>query len=56
MIWIPGSLFFAKLVMMSPAPAKFAMDARYASQDHSLIQPHTIPTPIGHIWSAFFLR
>ena len=29
----PGSLFFAKLVMMSSAPAKSAGDARYASQD-----------------------
>ena len=41
MISIPGSLYFAKLVMMSSAPAKkSAGDARYASQDpfiHSLI-------------------
>ena len=32
MISIPGSLSFAKLVMMSSAPAKSAGDARYASQ------------------------
>ena len=29
----PGSLSFAKLAMMSSAPAKSAGDARYASQD-----------------------
>ena len=29
----PGPLSFAKLVMMSSAPAKSAGDARYASQD-----------------------
>ena len=33
MILIPGSLSFAKLVMMSSAPAKSAGDARYVSQD-----------------------
>ena len=33
MISIPGSLSFAKLVMMSAAAAKSAGDARYASQD-----------------------
>ena len=33
MISMPGSLSFAKLVMMSSAPAKSAGDARYASQD-----------------------
>ena len=52
----PGSLSFAKLVIMSSAPAKSAGDARYASQDpfiHSL--SHTILTPIC-IRSAFFLR
>ena len=48
MISIPGSLSFAKLVMMSSAPAKSAGDARYASQDpfiHSLIDrlSQTIP-------------
>ena len=40
MISIPGSLSFAKLVMMSSVPAKSAGDARYAFQDsfiHSLI-------------------
>ena len=40
MISIPGSLSFAKLVMMSSAPAKSAGDVRYASQNpftHSLI-------------------
>ena len=42
----PGSLSFAKMVMMSSAPAKSAGDARYASQDpfiYSLIV-HTILT------------
>ena len=33
MISIPGSFSFAKLVMMSSAPAKSAGDARYMSQD-----------------------
>ena len=33
MISIPGSLSFVKLVIMSSAPAKYAGDARYASQD-----------------------
>ena len=33
MISIPGSLSFAKLVMMSSAPAKSVGDARYVSQD-----------------------
>ena len=33
MIPIPGSLSFAKLVMMSSAPVKSAGDTRYASQD-----------------------
>ena len=33
MISIPGSLSFAKLVMMSSTPAKSAGDARHASQD-----------------------
>ena len=33
MISIPGSLSFAKLVMMSSTPAKSAEYARYASQD-----------------------
>ena len=33
MILIPGSLSFAKLAMMSSAPAKSAGDARYVSQD-----------------------
>ena len=40
MISTPGSLSFAKLVMMSSAPAKSAGGARYASQDpfiHSVI-------------------
>ena len=32
-ILIPGSLFFAWLVMMSSAPAKSAGGARYAYQD-----------------------
>ena len=39
----PGTLSFAKLVMMSSAPAKSAGDARYASHD-SL--SHTILFPI----------
>ena len=33
MIAIPGSLSFAKLLMMSSFPAKSAGDARYMSQD-----------------------
>ena len=33
MISIPGSLSFAKLVMMSSAPAKSAGGVKYASQD-----------------------
>ena len=33
MISIPGSLSFAKLMMMSSAPAKSAEDAGYTSQD-----------------------
>ena len=44
----PGSLSFAKLVMMSSAPAKSTGDARYASQD-PIIQSmlsYTISTPI----------
>ena len=51
------SLSFAKLVMMSSAPAKSARDARYASQDpfiHRTLS-HIISTPIC-IRSAFFLR
>ena len=32
-ISIPGSLSFAKLVMMSSAPAKSAGETRYVSQD-----------------------
>ena len=38
MISIPGSLSFAKLVMMSSAPAKSAGDARDASQIPSFNQ------------------
>ena len=41
MILIPGSLSFAKLVMVSSTPAKSAGDDRYASQDpfiHGFIQ------------------
>ena len=33
MISIPGFLSFAKLMMMSSAPAKSAGDARYVPQD-----------------------
>ena len=33
MISIPGSLSFAKLVMLSSAPAKSVGDARYVSKD-----------------------
>ena len=33
MTTIPGSLSFAKLVMMSSAPAKSAGETRYTSQD-----------------------
>ena len=48
MILIPSSLSFAKLVMMSSAPAKSAGVARYMFQDpfiQSLLSP-TILTPI----------
>ena len=60
MISIPGSLSFAKLVMLSPAPANSAGDARYASQDpfiHSLIDrvSHTISAPNATVRDAFFL-
>ena len=59
MISTPGSLSFAKLVMMSSAPAKSAGDARYVSQDpfiHSIsMLSHTISTPIC-IRSVFFLH
>ena len=37
MISIPGSLPFAKLVMMSSAPAKSEGVARYASQDPFIV-------------------
>ena len=47
MISIPGSLSFAKLVMMSSAPAKSAGNPRYASQDpfiHCInVVPHKTP-------------
>ena len=46
MILIPGSLSFAKLAMMSSAPAKSEGDARYASQDpfiHSFIRWLIVP-------------
>ena len=57
MISIPGSLSFAKLVMMSTAPAKSAGDARYACQDPFIQSTlsHTISTPIS-IKSSFFLH
>ena len=53
----PGSLSFAKLVVMSFAPAKSAEDTRYASQDPFIQSTlsHTSSTPIC-IRSAFFLR
>ena len=53
----PGSLSFAKLVMMSSAPAKSSGDARYVSQDPFIqsTMSHTISTPIC-IRSAFFLH
>ena len=55
MISIPGSLSFAKLVMMSSAPAKSTGDARYASQDPFIQSTlsHAISTP-NVIRSAFF--
>ena len=57
MISIPGSLSFAKLAMMPSAPAKYAGDAIYASQDPFIQSAlsHTISTQIC-IRSAFFLR
>ena len=44
----PGFLSFAKLVMMSSAPAKSAGDARYTFQDPFILTmvSHTISTPI----------
>ena len=53
MISIPGSLSFAKLVMMSSAPEKSAGDARYASQDPFIQLIHLTPSCIR---SAFFLH
>ena len=57
MIPIPGSLSFAKLVMMSSAPAKPAGDARNVSQDPFIQSTlsHTISTPIC-LRSAFSLH
>ena len=57
MISIPGSLSFAKLVMMSSAPEKSAGDVRYASQDPFIHgnQRRPISTPIC-IGGTFFLR
>ena len=53
---IPGSLSFAKMVMMSSAPAKSKEDARYASQDPLIrLMSQTISTP-NAVRSAFFLR
>ena len=47
MISIPGSLSFAKLVMMSPVPAKSegggVGGARYAIQDHSFVDRSIVP-------------
>ena len=55
MIFIPGSLSFAKLVMMSSAPAKSAGDARYKSQDP--LNSINVAGPIqSGLQSAFFLR
>ena len=55
----PGSLSFAKLVMMSSAPAKSTGDARYASQDPFIQSTlfHTISTPIciRNVFSSLFL-
>ena len=57
MISIPGSPYFANLVMMSSAPTKSVGDARYASQDPFIQSTlsHAILTPICNR-SAFFLR
>ena len=57
MISIPGSLSFAKVVMMSSATAKSAGDARYAPHDPFVQSTlsHTILTSIC-IRSAFLLR
>ena len=49
MISFPGSLSFAKLVMMPSAPAKSAGDTRYAFQD-PFIQCHIILTPIYFVF------
>ena len=52
----PGSLSFAKLVMISSAPAKSAGDARNAFQDPFIqsTSSHAISTPIC-MRTAFFL-
>ena len=42
MISIPGSLSFAKVVMMLSTPAKSAGDTRYASQAHSFVVPYNL--------------
>ena len=58
---MPGSLSFAKLVMMSSTAAKSAGDARYASQDlfiqstlsHKISPPNCIrSSAILSMWSA----
>ena len=50
----PGSLSFAKLVMMSSVPTKSAGRARYASHDPfiSTTLSHTISTPICSFYNV----
>ena len=43
MISIPGSLYFAKLEMMSSAPAKSAGDAIYTSQGPFIQSNNVVP-------------
>ena len=45
----PGSLSFAKLVMMSSAPAKSAGDARYAPKIHSFNQRCSIQSRLQSV-------
>ena len=47
MISIPGSLSFAKLVMMLSAPVKSAGHVRYASQDPFIVPMISTPNAIN---------
>ena len=49
MISIPGSLSFAKLMLMSSTPAKCAGDARYESQDPFIQSTLSIPSRLQSV-------